>query len=261
MSERLHLLSAKEKETLRLLLGGHDAKSIARELGISVHTVNERLREARRKLGVTSSREAARRLGGIESKVPNFLADKFLGDAEAVPVATWTELPVNSQRNEFRVTWLGAGMLIMSLIIAAAVLSLLPASIASQPSDVQKIPSVSAPGNIQETSAINSGRQWAMLLDVQHWDESWTDAGVFFKSRIAQPRWVALVRSVRQPLGPVISRALQNVTGTSSPPGAPAGEYQILQFKTDFAQKHDAIETVTAVRERSGWHVVGYYIR
>ncbi|GAA0731919.1 MULTISPECIES: helix-turn-helix domain-containing protein [Sphingomonas] len=55
-------LTEREKTTLRLLLAGHDAKSIARELELSVHTVNERLRDARRKLGVASSREAARRL-------------------------------------------------------------------------------------------------------------------------------------------------------------------------------------------------------
>ena len=48
MSDGFQALSEREKETLRLLLGGHDIKSIAAGLGLSVHTVNERLREARR---------------------------------------------------------------------------------------------------------------------------------------------------------------------------------------------------------------------
>ena len=61
MTTGLDALTKKEKQTLRLILRGHDAKSAARELSLSLHTVNERLREARRKLGVTSSREAARR--------------------------------------------------------------------------------------------------------------------------------------------------------------------------------------------------------
>lgn len=60
-------LSEREKEVLRLLLLGHDAKSAARECKISVHTVNERLRSARRKLGASSSREAARLLATEES--------------------------------------------------------------------------------------------------------------------------------------------------------------------------------------------------
>ncbi len=59
-----------------LLLAGHDAKSVARDLGLSVHTVNDRLRDARRKLGVSSSREAARILADAEHKNPEFYADK-----------------------------------------------------------------------------------------------------------------------------------------------------------------------------------------
>lgn len=53
-------LTDREREALQLFAHGHDAKSAAATLGISVHAVNERLREARRKLGVSSSREAAR---------------------------------------------------------------------------------------------------------------------------------------------------------------------------------------------------------
>lgn len=64
---------------LRLLLAGHDAKSVARALGISVHTVNDRLRDARRKLGVSSSREAARLLAEAEQQGPQFLGAKKLG--------------------------------------------------------------------------------------------------------------------------------------------------------------------------------------
>lgn len=70
MTTVLDTLTEKEKQTLRLILRGHDAKSSAQELGLSVHTVNERLRDARRKLGVTSSREAARRLLAEEGGEP-----------------------------------------------------------------------------------------------------------------------------------------------------------------------------------------------
>jgi DNA-binding CsgD family transcriptional regulator len=53
------ILSEREKEALRLLLVGHDAKSIANLLGLSVHTVNDRLRDARRKMGATPCRNRA----------------------------------------------------------------------------------------------------------------------------------------------------------------------------------------------------------
>lgn len=66
MAGTLHSLTDKAMATLRLILQGHDAKSMASELGLSVHTINERLRKARRKLQVTSSKEAARLLLGGE---------------------------------------------------------------------------------------------------------------------------------------------------------------------------------------------------
>ena len=56
MDSRIARLTEKEKAALRLIVEGHDAKSMARALDLSVHTINDRLRAARRKLGVTSSR-------------------------------------------------------------------------------------------------------------------------------------------------------------------------------------------------------------
>lgn len=63
-------LSAKEIEVLALIARGHDAKSAARELSVSSHTIYQRLRRAREKLGASNSREAARHF---------FNADGFAG--------------------------------------------------------------------------------------------------------------------------------------------------------------------------------------
>ncbi len=84
---------------LGLLARGHDAKSAARALDISVHAVNERLRESRRKLGLTSSREAARLLLAQESRDPKYSVDKEMGvgrgrpdmDAAGVPAGRAAE--------------------------------------------------------------------------------------------------------------------------------------------------------------------------
>lgn len=58
----LAALNDNELEILRLLASGHTVKSIASGLGRSETAVNERLRDARRKTGVGSSRELARLL-------------------------------------------------------------------------------------------------------------------------------------------------------------------------------------------------------
>ena len=84
-TEGFHALTEREKQTLRLIVRGHDAKSIARSLDLSVHTVNERLRDARRKLSVSSSREAARMVlqaeGGRDPFDPKSSGDMQIGDA------------------------------------------------------------------------------------------------------------------------------------------------------------------------------------
>lgn len=55
-------LNDNERSALTLLASGHTVKSIARQTGHSEASINERLREARRKTGVGSSRELARLL-------------------------------------------------------------------------------------------------------------------------------------------------------------------------------------------------------
>jgi len=61
-------LNEAERRVLRLLAEGHTAKSVATELETTPAAVNERLREARRKTGVGSSRELARLLKAQENR-------------------------------------------------------------------------------------------------------------------------------------------------------------------------------------------------
>ncbi|WP_174284882.1 helix-turn-helix transcriptional regulator [Sphingomonas bacterium] len=75
----LSALTERERRVLVMLGRGHDAKSMAVELDLSVHTVNERLRTARRKLGASSSREAARMLDALESCESAWSGPKFSG--------------------------------------------------------------------------------------------------------------------------------------------------------------------------------------
>ncbi len=67
---------------------------------------------------------------------------------------------------------------------------------------------------------------------------------------------------MRKPLGKVLSRKVINSTYTTSLPGAPDGQYVVIQFETSFENKRNAVETVTPMLEPDGqWRVSGYYIR
>ena len=255
ISDGISTLSERERETLRLLLAGHDAKSIARHLGLSVHTVNERLRDARRKVGVSSSREAARLLAQAEPHGPNSLGDDQLGVTRPTPSRSKLE---GSPAASYRAAWLAGGMLIMSLIVAA--IALLGSPHASSPAQAPANQPVAASADQPEAAGERSAIEWVTLLDRQQWDQSWATAGTLFKSKITAGSWASTVQSVRHPLGAVSSRKLQSVTAATKLPGAPDGQYEILQFQTNFANK-SAVETVVLAREASGWKVDGYFIR
>ncbi|WP_093509771.1 helix-turn-helix domain-containing protein [Sphingopyxis sp. YR583] len=60
-------LSERQRQCLRGIARGLQAKEIASDLGLSYNTVNEHLRSARRLLGVTTSRQAARLLAVSEA--------------------------------------------------------------------------------------------------------------------------------------------------------------------------------------------------
>jgi DNA-binding CsgD family transcriptional regulator len=261
MNENLQALSAREKETLRLLLGGHDAKSIARHLGLSVYTVNERLRDARRKLGVSSSREAARILGVAERGAPDSLGDKEFGVAQAAPDMRRDGAPHRRQGAVYSVAWLSGGMLVMSLIVTAIVLSsALHGNGAVTANHPSKPPVAAGQGPI-ESAGLASAQAWVVLLDAQRWEASWQMAATMFKSQLSAAQWTSTVKPVREPLGAVSSRVLDSATKSTSLPGAPAGEYEILQFRTRFANRPDAVETVILAHEGAAWKVAGYFIR
>jgi len=102
---------------------------------------------------------------------------------------------------------------------------------------------------------------WVQLVDKQRWDDSWTAAGTLFKTQMPQTRWASTIASVRVPLGPVSSRVVRAVTKPKSLPGAPDGDYEVVQFDTSFANKAVSTETVVLSREATGWKVDGYFIR
>jgi DNA-binding CsgD family transcriptional regulator len=248
-------LTEREKETLRLLLRGHDAKSIARNLNLSVHTVNERLRDARQKLGVSSSREAARVLARFENADPNFLGDIDFGVVAPRFGGQEDEHKGHRNRASRLLPWFGGGMLMLSLIVAAVVMI----SSGEQTKSVV-IASAKQP-KIQVPASARPAQEWLRLVDDKNWAESWSKTGNMFRSQVSQESWTSKVMPVRQPLGTVSSRSFNSVVRTTSLPGAPIGNYEVLEFLVDFANKRGAIETVVLVNEGAAWKVVGYFIR
>jgi len=103
---------------------------------------------------------------------------------------------------------------------------------------------------------------WLALTDDGQYSESWEAAASLFKAAVTKADWEKAVKSARSPLGALKSRRLKSATFARSLPGAPDGEYVVIQFDAQFENKAAAIETVTPMREKDGsWRVSGYYIK
>ena len=113
-----------------------------------------------------------------------------------------------------------------------------------------------------EAEAENAARAWLGMLDAGNYAQSWNTASARFRASITQAEWVSRVSAVRGPLGAVRSRELSSARVAHSLPGAPDGEYVVLEFSTSYEHKTVATETVTPMKDPDGkWHVSGYYIK
>ncbi|MBR2173322.1 DUF4019 domain-containing protein [Sphingopyxis sp.] len=248
----LQALTEKEKETLRLLVDGHDAKSMARHLGLSIHTINERLRDARRKMSASSSREAARQLRELERLDPQFLADRGLGAAAAARDMEVHRAPAGTWRMSRRFGWI-AGGIFMSISLALFALASLSGTASTPASPPATLPTATLSAPATETAAVQAARQWLALVDRGDWNGSWDATGQAFKSLNTSERWAEVSEAVRTPLGAVVSRELVSEEFVPAPPYG----YQLVKFRTSYANKVGAIETLSLVREGGEWRVVG----
>ncbi|MFZ9394549.1 MAG: DUF4019 domain-containing protein [Erythrobacter sp.] len=246
-------LTEREKATLRLILRGHDAKSSARELGISVHTVNERLRDARRKLSATSSREAARRLMAAENLSPELMGDKQLGDAGSTDVLSGDGSAATGRQVKRGFALILAGGTMMSLLLATLLLPASPLAMLFQSAPDQATTRTEA---AEAASAARAAETWLKLVDDQRWAESWAATGSQFRQLNTLERWTEVSQRVRQPLGAVIERV---PIGNEFVPAPPQG-YRLVKFQTSFANRADQVESVSLVLEEGRWKVVGITI-
>jgi len=106
----------------------------------------------------------------------------------------------------------------------------------------------------------DTAERWLRLIDDGDYGASWEEAAEVFKNAATKEQWEGMAKTVRRPLGKVISRQVMSKIPMQTVPGGPDGEYVIIQFKTSFENKKDAIETVTPMLDKDGvWRVSGYY--
>lgn len=112
-------------------------------------------------------------------------------------------------------------------------------------------------------AAQHSALDWLALVDKGDYGASYDQAASLFKAAITKDDWMQKIQAVREPFGKVISRKLKTERFTTQLPGAPDGQYVIIQYDTSFENKQSAVETIVPMLDKKDgqWRTPGYFIK
>ncbi len=114
----------------------------------------------------------------------------------------------------------------------------------------------------KENAAVSAVQRWLGMVDEGKYAESWKEAAEYFRNAVTQEQLEQSLQAVRKPLGKLVSRNVKSKSYMNSIPGAPDGEYVVIQFEASFENKKSAVETVTPMLDKDGnWRVSGYYMK
>lgn len=221
-------LTDRETAVLRLLASGHTAKTIAVQLGCSEASVNERLRDARRKTGIGSSRELARLMSARKNWDKNIDLPATSGgaDSSGQPAAS------GPRRSKGRIMFIAIPAAAVGLIVMAA-----SAMQQADPARTTVAAAATAPSPI-------SGR-WA--LDVARIPEGERPQRVTITFRaLPEQKWTTQVEIVA-PDGS-ISRA----ASTAGVDGVPVAVTGNMSFLDTVALRQPAPETLVMTLGKNG---------
>lgn len=113
----------------------------------------------------------------------------------------------------------------------------------------------------KESAAESAATEWLYYVDAGEYITAWNDAATMFKDQVTPDAWQDAASKARGPLGKLRSRARKTIRYATMLPGAPDGEYVLLQFDAVFENKAAAVESVATVLDNGVWRVTGYFIR
>ncbi len=138
-------------------------------------------------------------------------------------------------------------------MISSVVAALALAASTQSPNDRAQSPPT-AP--VAQSDVAKAAQEWLALVDAGKWRESWAATAPSFQSLNTVEVWQSVSESARVPLGRVVSRTFGSEESIPAPPRG----YRLVRFRTQFANKPAATETLSLSREGESWKVAGYII-
>ena len=117
-----------------------------------------------------------------------------------------------------------------------------------------------------QAAAVDAAKQaaeaWLEIVDAAEYGKSWDVAASFFKAAVTKDQWADAVLQARGPFEPMGGRKFLGAQYMTELPGAPKGEYVVMQYEIRASDNTRLIETVTHMIDTDGdWRVVGYFVQ
>ncbi len=98
-------------------------------------------------------------------------------------------------------------------------------------------------------------------LDQGRFADSYAYTSMLIRTQLDRDAFSTQIQKTRVNTGALQSRELIDSAYSTTVPGAPEGQYVILHYHASFANRQDAVETVTLAFAKGYWRVAGYYIK
>ena len=118
------------------------------------------------------------------------------------------------------------------------------------------------PHAAEEVAAERQALGFLGYLDNGRYADSYQYTGMLIRAQVDAPSFAAQIEKARTGTGALQARELMDAAYSTSVQGAPAGgEYVVLHYHASFANRPDAVETLTLALNKGYWRVSGYYIK
>jgi len=113
-----------------------------------------------------------------------------------------------------------------------------------------------------DRSAIAAGEKWLALIDSGKAGAAWDLSSKQLQSSVTRAKFIAAIGDVRKPLGKLEERTAERFARSHRLPGAPEGDYVIVEYTARFPKgKKLQEQLVWSIEESDVWRVAGYYYR
>jgi hypothetical protein len=149
----------------------------------------------------------------------------------------------------------------MSRSFRWASLAVLTTGLLQTPLIAMQGPPQADPHATEESAAQRQALGFLGYLDEGRFTDSYAYTGMLLRAKLDGAAYAAQIQKTRAGTGALQARELIDAAYNTSVEGAPQGQYVILHYHSNFANRPDTVETITLALAKGYWRVDGYYIK